>query len=107
MAVSYTHLDVYKRQEQEFIAQFLSCVEQKGFLYDKKDLYNFHVAAKSSKLLILSGMSGIGKSALVRLYGEALGLSASQMAFLPVRPSWMDDGDILGYLDKNLSLIHI
>lgn len=103
---SFTSNNMDAFSEQEFIAQFLSCVEQKGFLYDKKDLYNFHVAAKSSKLLILSGMSGIGKSALVRLYGEALGLSASQMAFLPVRPSWMDDGDILGYLDKNSMLYY-
>lgn len=103
---SFTSNNTDAFSEQEFIAQFLSCVEQKGFLYDKKDLYNFHVAAKSSKLLILSGMSGIGKSALVRLYGEALGLSASQMAFLPVRPSWMDDGDILGYLDKNSMLYY-
>lgn len=103
---SFTSNNTDAFSEQEFIAQFLSCVEQKGFLYDKKDLYNFHIAAKSSKLLILSGMSGIGKSALVRLYGEALGLSASQMAFLPVRPSWMDDGDILGYLDKNSMLYY-
>lgn len=103
---SFTSNNTDAFSEQEFIAQFLSCVEQKGFLYDKKDLYNFHVAAKSSKLLILSGMSGIGKSALVRLYGEALGLSVSQMAFLPVRPSWMDDGDILGYLDKNSMLYY-
>ena len=103
---SFTSNNTDAFSEQEFIAQFLSCVEPKGFLYDKKDLYNFHVAAKSSKLLILSGMSGIGKSALVRLYGEALGLSASQMAFLPVRPSWMDDGDILGYLDKNSMLYY-
>ncbi len=103
---SFTSNNTDAFSEQEFIAQFLSCVEQKGFLYDKKDLYNFHVAAKSSKLLILSGMSGIGKSALVRLYGEALGLSASQMEFLPVRPSWMDDGDILGYLDKNSMLYY-
>ena len=103
---SFTSNNTDAFSEQEFIAQFLSCVEKKGFLYDKKDLYNFHVAAKSSKLLILSGMSGIGKSALVRLYGEALGLSASQMAFLPVRPSWMDDGDILGYLDKNSMLYY-
>lgn len=103
---SFTSNNTDAFSEQEFIAQFLSCVEQKGFLYDTKDLYNFHVAAKSSKLLILSGMSGIGKSALVRLYGEALGLSASQMAFLPVRPSWMDDGDILGYLDKNSMLYY-
>lgn len=54
--------------------------------------------------MILAGRSGTGKSGLVRLYGEALGLTPSQVAFLPVRPSWMDDGDILGYLDRNRML---
>ncbi len=54
--------------------------------------------------MILAGRSGTGKSGLVRLYGETLGLSPSQIAFLPVRPSWMDDGDILGYLDRNRML---
>lgn len=58
---------------------------------------------KSSRLVILAGKSGIGKSGLVRLYGRALGLPESQVRFLPVRPSWMDDGDVLGYVDmKNM-----
>lgn len=44
-------------------------------------------------------MSGTGKSRLVRLYGEAMGLPDDRIAVVPVRPSWMDDGDILGYAD--------
>lgn len=93
-----------EEKEKAFIQRFISRVRQRGFLYDERDLYNFHISAKSSRLVILAGRSGTGKSGLVRLYGEALGITPSQVAFLPVRPSWMDDGDILGYLDRNRML---
>ena len=93
-----------EEKEKASIQRFIRRVRQRGFLYDERDLYNFHISAKSSRLVILAGRSGTGKSGLVRLYGEALGLTPSQVAFLPVRPSWMDDGDILGYLDRNRML---
>jgi 5-methylcytosine-specific restriction endonuclease McrBC GTP-binding regulatory subunit McrB len=71
-------------------------------LYETKDLINFHTAMKSSTLVILAGMSGTGKSKLVELYGNALGLKENQLRIIPVRPSWTDDADLLGYVD----LIH-
>lgn len=89
----------HEPSEHDFVSRFISRVRERGYLYDTKDLCNFHVSMKSSRLVILAGMSGTGKSGLVRLYGEALGLPAEQVAFLPVKPSWMDDSDILGYLD--------
>ena len=95
---------IAEEKEKAFIQRFIRRVRQRGFLYDERDLYNFHISAKSSRLVILAGRSGTGKSGLVRLYGEALGLTPSQVAFLPVRPSCMDDGDILGYLDRNRML---
>lgn len=61
------------------------------------------MALKVSCLVILAGMSGTGKSGLVRLYADAMGLPKEQAVMIPVRPSWMDDSDLLGYLDmKNM-----
>lgn len=89
--------------EKDFLDRFVETARQKGLLYDTKDLINFHVSVKSSRLVILAGMSGSGKSGLVRLYAETLGLPKEQLAMIPVRPSWMDDSDLLGYLDmKNM-----
>lgn len=89
--------------EMDFLHRLEETAEGSGLLYDKKDLINFHISVKSSRLVVLSGMSGTGKSGLVRLYGKALGLPEERVRFLPVRPSWMDDGDILGYVDmKNM-----
>lgn len=89
-------------EESEFLQQFFNVVRDEGMLYDESDLINFHVAMKSSNLVILSGMSGTGKSRLVRLYAKAIGLnekSANRLKVVPVKPSWNDDADLLGYLD--------
>ena len=90
--------------EEEFLRRFYDLAKAKALLYDENDLLNFHIAAKTARLTILAGMSGTGKSALIRLYAEALGLAADQLAMPAVRPSWMDDSDVLGYLDmKNMT----
>ena len=92
-----------KLTEGDFLSRLSEAAKKSGLLYSEEDLTNFHISVKSSRLTILAGMSGIGKSGLVRLYGKALGLPEERVRFLPVRPSWMDDGDILGYVDmKNM-----
>ncbi|MBN7575344.1 AAA family ATPase [Clostridium sp. 2-1] len=89
-----------KVEEKNFINNFIKRTKEAGLVYYEKDLINFHTAMKSSNLVILSGMSGTGKSKLVQMYGEALGLDSSQLNIIPVRPSWCDDRDLLGYVDS-------
>ncbi|WP_181918036.1 McrB family protein [Cohnella phaseoli] len=90
-------------KEEEFLEYFIQTTREMGLQYFEKDLYNFHTAMKSNALTILAGMSGTGKSRLVQAYGRALGLDATQLVFVPVRPSWADDSDLLGYIDtKNM-----
>ncbi|KQX45867.1 McrB family protein [Paenibacillus sp. Root444D2] len=99
MAIEEELLD----KEEEFMEHFIQITREMGLQYSEKDLYNFHTAMKSNALTILAGMSGTGKSRLVQAYGRALGLDASQLVFVPVRPSWADDADLLGYVDtKNM-----
>ena len=89
--------------EKAFLKRLERAARNKGLLYSTRDLINFHVALKVSCLVILAGMSGTGKSGLVRLYADAMGLPKEQAVMIPVRPSWMDDSDLLGYLDmKNM-----
>jgi hypothetical protein len=86
--------------EDQLMNEFINTTRVQGLLYDEKDLYNFHTAMKSSNLVILAGMSGTGKSKLVKAYGQALGLNEDyQITFIPVRPSWTDDADVIGYAD--------
>jgi len=86
-------------KEHAFLDRFIKYTASESFVYEERDLVNFHVAMKSSTLVILAGMSGTGKSKLVTLYGKSLGLNSEQIKIIPVRPSWTDDADILGYLD--------
>lgn len=85
------------------ILEFFRYHSQKNKLfYAPKDITNFHTAIKTGNLVILAGMSGTGKSALVDTYAKALGI-VKNVLMIPVRPSWNDDSDLLGYVD----LIHM
>ncbi|MBC1578723.1 AAA domain-containing protein [Listeria seeligeri] len=50
-------------------------------------------------MVILAGLSGTGKSKLVRAYSKVLQLDEGQLNFVSVRPFWEDDSDLLGYPD--------
>lgn len=97
-------------KSDELIIQSMDYHSQKsGLFYNMKDMANFHTAVKCNHLVILSGLSGTGKSALVNVYAKALGITSSvqqdekQLLFIPVRPFWNDDSDLLGYVD----LVHM
>lgn len=83
--------------------------QKNGLFYSMKDFVNVHTAIKCSNLVILSGLSGTGKSKLVEMYAKALGINQSnnpdenRLLIIPVRPSWNDDSDLLGYVD----LVHM
>ena len=49
---------------------------------------------KASRLLILQGLSGTGKSSLPRLVAKALDVECK---LVPVQPSWRDNRELLGY----------
>lgn len=91
--------------EKAFINRFIEIAwNQRNLFYRQADLVNFHTAMKSDGMVILAGLSGTGKSKLVATYAEALKLnqtteSISQVKFIPVRPFWADDADLLGYAD--------
>lgn len=97
-------------KSDELIIKAMDYHSQKNNLfYSMKDLVNVHTAIKCSNLVILSGLSGTGKSKLVEMYAKALGINQSnnpdekRLLIIPVRPSWNDDADLLGYLD----LVHM
>ncbi|WP_075721480.1 McrB family protein [Roseburia sp. 499] len=98
-------------KNDELIIQSMDYHSQKrNLFYSIRDFVNVHTAIKCSNLVILSGLSGTGKSALVDIYARAIGINYSaanpdenRLLFIPVRPSWNDDADLLGYVD----LVHM
>ncbi|MCL6454728.1 MAG: AAA family ATPase [Alicyclobacillus sp.] len=92
--------DADEHPEAVFLEQFAQQARDRNLLYREEDLVNFHTAMKSSTLVILAGMSGTGKSRLVEVYGRTLGMDNEQLNIIPVRPSWTDDADLIGYVDS-------
>lgn len=66
----------------------------KGFVITPGELANFYLALLVSPLVIMTGISGTGKSRLPRLFAEFIGAS---FASIPVKPQWDDNSDLFGY----------
>lgn len=77
-------------------------ISSKGFVYSYSDLANFYLSLKIKPFVILAGISGTGKSKLVRLFSEAVGATGENNRFnmISVKPDWNDNTELLGY--KNI-----
>ncbi|MGO4370435.1 DUF3578 domain-containing protein [Paenibacillus sp. MCAF20] len=76
-------------------------IAQKGFHYPGSLIENLYLSFKTKPFVILAGVSGTGKTKLVKLFAEALGATSlnKQFSLVPVRPDWSDPSDLLGYKD--------
>ncbi|MBQ8074141.1 MAG: hypothetical protein IJ231_10315, partial [Clostridia bacterium] len=62
--------------------------------YEKDDIRSFLAGMAVSKLIILKGMSGTGKSSLPRIVSKAI---SGNHSLIPVESSWRDRNELLGY----------
>lgn len=85
----------------ERVATIKNFIASKGFMYPDHWIENFFLSLKAKPFVILAGVSGTGKTKLVKLFAEAVGATASngQFSLIPVRPDWSDPSDLLGYKD--------
>ncbi|GMK38528.1 hypothetical protein PCCS19_15820 [Paenibacillus sp. CCS19] len=76
-------------------------IAARGFSYPGHLIENFYLSLKTKPFVILAGISGTGKTKLVKLFAEALGATEqnNQFALIPVRPDWSDPSDLIGYQD--------
>lgn len=78
-----------------------SHIQNKGFTYPEHLIENFYLSLKTKPFVILAGISGTGKTKLVKLFADALGATEAnkQFTLIPVRPDWSDPSDLIGYKD--------
>lgn len=78
-------------------------IASQGYTFDNDLIKNYYLSLKSKPFVILAGISGTGKSKLVRLFAEACGATVEngQYMLLPVRPDWSDGSDLLGHWTLN------
>ena len=84
----------------ELLSHIHTYIKSRGFYYSKEDLYNFHLSLRSKPFVIISGISGTGKTKIVELFANSVGATEDngQFKMISVRPDWSDSSDLLGYL---------
>jgi hypothetical protein len=108
-------IDVYERLWGSGNSSSPSLVryfEAKGFQFTEEQVVAFYAALKTKGFVILSGLSGTGKTKLAQLFAELLcpcekcqkgeshvvaKCSKCTHLFLSVRPDWRDSKALLGY----------
>lgn len=80
----------------DYVRNYGAC--NKGLYYSIDTIRVFFASLaaseRASRLLILQGLSGTGKSSLPRLVAEALDMECKLVS---VQPSWRDNRELLGY----------
>lgn len=89
-------------------AAFARDDEARRFVFDPQQLAVLHGAwhfHERKRFVILSGLSGAGKTSLLRLYAKLyLGLVGlpvdDHLTIVPVAPDWRDPAGLLGYVNR-------
>ncbi|MCS6776151.1 MAG: hypothetical protein RMJ43_01240, partial [Chloroherpetonaceae bacterium] len=72
----------------------------RGFAYPPLTVRTCYLCLQTRPLVLLSGLSGTGKTHLTFLIAEALtGNTGEQYRLIPVRPDWADSSPLLGYVN--------
>ncbi|AEH23744.1 hypothetical protein PYCH_00310 [Pyrococcus yayanosii CH1] len=78
----------------------------RGYLYPSHLVAQFYVALKTKGFVILSGLTGAGKTKIVQELAELLNSSGENFLFLSVRPDWRDSKALLGYYNPLTGRYH-
>lgn len=87
--------------KRDIVEHIYDYIRGKGFYYHKEDVINLYLSLISKPFVILSGISGTGKTKMVQWFSESIGAIEENGRFtlIPVRPDWSDSSDLLGYVD--------
>ncbi len=82
----------------ELVSRFINfSASRLGLYYDPKTIRTYFAGMASSKILILEGISGTGKTSLPYAMGKFFGHDS---AIISVQPSWRDRAEMIGYLNE-------
>ncbi len=78
--------------------------KDKGFVFSREILARYALSLKTKPFVILSGISGTGKTKIAQLFADYLLQNETskeekdkRLAFVAVRPDWTDNRGLLGY----------
>lgn len=83
---------------EDFCKNFRNFAASKLGLYYELDLLKFFVASLgATKLIILQGISGTGKTSLAYAFGQYI---KNPSVICPVQPAWRDRTELFGYFNE-------
>ncbi len=96
--IPVNHLDFEKDFEKSFskLSEHVHAYlfHKKNLIYTQYQIRNFLTLLRTHDLIVLSGLSGSGKTQIVKAFAEALGGIAK---IIPVKPNWTSSDDLIGY----------
>jgi hypothetical protein len=75
--------------------EIISRILGTGLKLSERTIRRYHLSLKTRGFVVLSGVSGTGKTRLARAYADAVEAKA---LLVPVAPNWTTNEDLLGYL---------
>ena len=73
------------------------CASRMKLYYDIEDIRRFIASLTVTKLIVMQGMSGTGKTSLSYAFGEFLG---NPSVIVPIQPMWKERSDLIGYFNE-------
>ena len=80
--------------DERLVRGFIDFCKDAGFIYEENLVRGFLASLRSSRLTILKGYSGTGKSSLPNLFAMYLN---AECVVIPVQPNWRTKQDIMGF----------
>ncbi|HNS79390.1 MAG TPA: hypothetical protein PKM17_12150, partial [Syntrophorhabdus sp.] len=77
--------------------------ESRDFFFPKEIIIRYFLSLKTKPFIILTGISGTGKTKIAQLFADYMCQDDTpeerekRIAFVSVRPDWMDNKGLLGY----------
>lgn len=90
----YGHISITLKELCNKFRGYLANRPNNPLYYDDVTIRTFVSGFASSRLMILEGLSGTGKSSLPRAFADFMG---SKTIEVPVQSSWKDRNDLLGF----------
>lgn len=91
-------VEVTQTSAKEWLPRVKAFMASQGFHYSLAEVANFYLCMRTKPLAMLAGISGTGKTQLVRQFAKAIGYGDSDHCVLiAVRPDWADSSDLIGY----------
>ena len=95
-------LKITSKPKKEIVNNIFKYISSQGYEYSKELISNLYLSLKIKPFVILAGISGTGKSKIVRLFAESLRATVenNQFNMISVKPDWNDSTELIGY--KNI-----